>query len=167
MAETAEKKYCGKCRTYKDATPENFYIDNKTGKLKSVCKECRRVYSRQYGKNHCGRIRRDELAGCENWQQAESFVRAIAELQNYINYETTKTDVRIETIQAETETVVGPVRATLDNLRLMLKKFIKDQAGKNKQEIIRKMRFGNIRYIRGKLDLQLNLNLAAKCSGKP
>ncbi len=45
--EAAKKKLCSKCGKTKDATTENFYIDAKTGKLKSVCKECRRVYGRE------------------------------------------------------------------------------------------------------------------------
>jgi len=147
MPETTKKR-CSQCGQVKSRS--DFYKDKtRPSGLKSVCKEC------------WGAVPAKSI---ENENQIDSVIREMAELQANIDHEKASCQHRISLIQKYTGEITEPYVLHQTFLQSTLLSFLKKQGGKR---FFRRYRFGAVSYSRGKLEIELNVELARQRMGKP
>ena len=131
----------------------------------SNCIECRRLYNRIYKQSHKREQGRSE-AGIETWDQVDSVIREMAELQYGIQKEYVALEERIAILKRHTAEIIEPDLFHQINLRSILKAFL-EKACPPGRAIRRKFDFGIVRLCRGKLNVVLDAARAGQRIGKP
>lgn len=155
---------CGVTKT-KDNTTKDKRVRNG---FQSLCKNCKRAYDRVYRKLYReGKLgAHKSLAGIDSWNQVDSVLRELSELQYRINTENDLCQQRIDLIKEYSQEITDPYIAHQLGLRSMLDSFFKRNPGKLKTSK-REYCFGTIVIRRGKRILSLEPELAGKKLGKP
>jgi hypothetical protein len=162
------KKKCGKCKRIKLFSC--FTKDKSTADgLAPICKECKREYERIYKKAlreqrkfNC--IECTPARGIENESQIDSVIREMAELQASIDYEKAQCEKRISLIKKYTEEIIEPFLSHKISLHLMFLNFLKNQKIKL---FSRQYRFGQVSFLRGKLNITLYAEKAGQMRNRP
>jgi hypothetical protein len=168
MAET-QTKYCNKCGKEK---PLGDFTKNQSKKdgLCDSCKDCKRNFENSYKKNW--RINRRDIepqncrAGLDSWQQVDNVLREMAESQIAIDKEQTVCNKRIELIKKYSDEIIEPYLTHKMGLEAMLAMFFKKELSGVKTST-RKFSFGKVFYKNGKVQVDLNIELAKGRLGKP
>ena len=132
------------------------------------CKECRAVerqvaYARKVARETVPPTRAPDLG---SWEQVDSAVREMAELQAEINYVKMRAQEMIVRIRSETaEAIIGAGRQQA-RLHVMVARFIK-LTRRDSAPLHRMCRFGSVHFVRRNLDIRLDSDLAAQYKGKP
>jgi hypothetical protein len=100
------------------------------------------------------------------WEQAESVIREIAELQVAIDVEKSKCQERIKMIESYTDELIAPEIARITYLENMLKDFCKRERISG-PATKRDLRFGSIAFRKGVFSVSLDKKLAMARMGKP
>ena len=162
--------WCKKCqKEYRDErmlytnpnTPKTYELHS----LECTCKECEkrneRIYKNQRGR---GKAAVTETLGIQDWNQVDSVLREMAELQSDINKEMTVCEKRASMIKKYSDEVIEPWLVHQIALQTMLQNFLRKNS---KKRIVGRYRFGVINFFRGRLKIKLNLKLAKRQRGKP
>lgn len=162
--------WCKKCqKEYRDRrilhTNSNAPKTYELHSLECACKECEKRNERIY-KNQQGRGKADvtETLGIQSWNQVDSVLREMAELQSDINKETTVCEKRVSMIREYSKEVIEPWLVHQIVLQATLQNFLRKDGRKR---LVGRYRFGIINFFRGRLKIKLNLNLAKQQRGKP
>jgi hypothetical protein len=195
MAEITEKK-CKKCGKVKPREAFSKDKKSPSG-LAAYCKSCQKIYQADYKKRgslpiskayelhdlectckkcekRSKQIYKNKLTqknvieaerlGIQNWNQIDSVLREMAELQSRINEEEVNCETRISLIKKYSEEIIDPWIAHQIALQIMLQNFLRKDGRKR---LIRKYRFGRIRFFRGQLKIQFDIDLAKQRMEKP
>jgi len=133
--------------------------------LECTCKKCKKMKKQIY-KNQQGRGKANgaEVLGIQDWSQADSVLREMAELQSCISEEEVMCEKRISMIRKYSEEAIIPWLAHRVALQIMLRDFLRKDGGKN---FVCRRRFGVIEFSRCQLKIKLNLSLAKRRMGLP
>jgi len=160
------EKSCSKCGIVKPKS--EFHKDkNIADGYRRECKDCKRdyerVYKRAYRKFGATKPERVEI---ETWDQIDSIIREMAELQCQIQDEHKQCDYRIQLLKGYSNEIIEPALCHQISLRLMLDAFLKKHCPRTKTTK-KGYRFGTLQFSRGKLEVELNTERARKYIGKP
>ncbi|MFZ0035633.1 MAG: hypothetical protein WAK60_11685 [Sedimentisphaerales bacterium] len=133
--------------------------------LECTCKKCEKR-SKQIYKNKLTQknVIEAERLGIQSWNQIDSVLQEMAELQSRINDEEANCEERISLIKKYSEEIIDPWIAHQITLQIMLQNFLRKDGRKR---LIRKYCFGTIKLFRGQLKIQFNVDLAKQRMGKP
>ncbi len=142
-------------------TPKTYELHD----LSCTCKECQKRNEQIY-KNQQRRGKADAVKtlGIQNWNQVDSILREMAELQSCINEERALCEKRVSMIRKYSDETIEPLLFHQIALQTMLQNFLRKN---ERKKLIRSYRFGSINFFRGRLKIQLNVDLAKQRRGKP
>lgn len=161
------EKQCSGCRVIKPSS--DFHrCRNRSDGLQSRCKDCHNTdASIRYAKRitEMGHVKKKGII-IDDHNQVDSAVRELAELQLSINTEVIACQKRVGRIIQESAEVLGPWRRSQKRLRAAIECFYR-RIGYSSAMYIKQFRFGTIRYRQGRLEVELDVNQAQRCLGKP
>ena len=160
MPEVKEKR-CNKCHLLKPV--KDFSKDKKSPDgYGYTCKTCKSLYAKECYQ----RERPNSKAGLDSWDQIDSVVREIAEIQAAINAEKATCERRIAQLKEYVNKAIRPWQAHQERLIDMLREYFK----KNHTDTVaatKDCRFGTVGYFGGRIILDLNTELAKERIDKP
>jgi len=161
-----DTKKCGRCGQVKSYT--EFYIQrDKRDGLMSHCKQCVLLGQRvKYAVGQADKIENRRGPDLENWDQVESAIREMTELQVLIDKQEAQCDAAIERVKADTAALARPHVMHQARLDILIERFIKRTrrtCGKIEKHFV----FGSVYFVQNRLDLRLNTGLAKRRMGLP
>jgi len=167
MGKKRDEKRCSKCGLIKSKDKFAKKASSPDG-LAYICKDCRRAYDTVYHKlQRSGKSRatNTRAAGIDSWNQIDSVLREMSEVQHKINTESDLREQRKQLIEQYAQEITEPLVAHQIGLQKILTDFLKKNREKAKQVFA--CRFGAVCFRRGKVELTLKPVLAGKLIGKP
>lgn len=162
-----ETKKCSQCGLEKPQ--QQFYKkrENPDG-LCSQCKGCWNLNTRMRYIMRTLHIDKGKglRPGIENWGQAESVVREMAELQVAINEAKTACEKSVEIIKNDCVQRIKPFISKQTLLQFTIEDFIRKTC-RSARRIIKKFPFGVVTFYRRKLDIMLNVEFTKERMGMP
>lgn len=162
-----ETKVCSTCGIEKPQQQFDKKHESPDG-LSYRCKNCRNLsYRMRYIMRALHRDKNKGLRpGIETWEQADNLVREMAELQLTINNEKRACERRVDMIKSDCAQKIRPYVAKQTLLQLTLEDFV-TKTCRSARRMVKKCRFGVVAFYRRKLDVVLNIELAAAKIGQP
>lgn len=160
-------KQCYLCGIVKPAEDFDKRCEAPDG-LRGECRQCRNLNCRV--RHILQRSKKDEASqrgiGIANWEQADSVVREMAELQASINQERAICNGRIVKAKTDMAEAITASVCYQARLHIALEKFVTMSLAGYKKKT-RELQFGTIYFARCKMRLQLNPAKAAERLGRP
>jgi len=161
-----DTKRCSRCGRVKSHTDFHVHRSKPDG-LRSHCKQCRMLERQvKYAVEQADKLAFQRGPGLESWEQVESAIREMAELQVLIDKQKTQCDATIEQVKADTARLVKPHVMHQARLESLIERFIK-QTRRTCGKVERSFAFGSVCFVRNRLDLRLNSGLAKRMLGTP
>lgn len=154
-----DEKRCSACKIIK---PRRAFYRNSLSSdgLRSWCIDCEKVYNRIV-KKHCYKAKdreRKSRIGIDSWEQVDSALRQMAEIQLAVNHESERRDNILATIKDYDEKISVMVYQQ-GFIRSLIEAFLHRVCPKQ-TETKKRFRFGSISFFRNKLEVFLNLEYA-------
>jgi hypothetical protein len=162
-----ETKRCSQCGITKPQQEFDRKRESKDG-LCSYCKGCRKLNMRVlYIMRSLHTDKEKGLRpGIENWDQTESAIREMAELQIAINDTKIKYDNDIKSIKQNCAEKIKPYLCKQGLLQLTIEDFIKKTC-RSAKRMVKKTPFGMITFYRRRLEIALDIEVARARMGLP
>ena len=161
------QKQCTSCKVIKSRS-EFHRCSNRADGLQSRCKECSRAVvaerqrKRKAKKDAAERGRGDFKIF--NIQQMDSVVREMAGTQLEIEAELRVCQQRVSRMIQDSAEALGPRRRRMKMLKNAIEcYFIRE----GRTKATNKLRFGSVRFYRDNAEVDLDVNQAERCMGKP
>ncbi len=162
-----ETKICSQCGIEKPQ--QQFYKKHESPDgLCFQCKSCQKLSMRmRYIMRALHREKGKGLRpGIETWGQVDNLVREMAELQVAINNAKRAYEKSIDMIKNDYAQNTRPYVTKQTLLQLTVEDFIKKTC-RSARRMVKNCRFGKVAFYRRKLEIVLNVELAAARIGKP
>ena len=159
------QKQCTSCKVIK---PEGEFhrCGNRTDGLQSRCKVC--CLAIVADRNRRRKAERDAAGKIDyqifNEKQMDSVVREMAEVQLEVDAELKICQQRVTRTIQESAEVLEPRRRRLQHFKTAIECYY---IREGRVRATKRFRFGSIKYDRGTIEVELDINNAKKCLGKP
>lgn len=176
------------CRTCKQIKPpERFRVRSDTGKRRSICQDCENIEHQERRKKkkteqkapikesipqpveqnvEAEADKSKKYIGIKTWEQVDSVIREIGQIEEQIRREKNRRNSRILRIKDESDRVIDLFEKKQRLLYDMIGGFAQEQYSQAFVPV-KKLRFGAVRIVKGELEVQVDFDLAAARIGRP
>jgi len=104
--------------------------------------------------------------GIVNWEQTDSALREMAELQIMVNREKAQCAEYVRQIKNDAAETIKPFVLRQTRIQLMIERFVKS-VRRDCKRLHKSFRFGSVSFYRNRVDIRLNVALAQERLGLP